>query len=168
MQKLYYSLFTHCRTAPQANDLVDYMINLRKSTHMPKVLVVEDITSYAENSSPSDFLLMCSFLKNTAYLCSQANETTAFLIASSKFKPDILNQISLILQPTKIWRTYETDCNDKTKNNYTLREISLNPVDKVSKELHFSLFENDEEGVLRLNSIKHLFEEDCNFNSTIM
>lgn len=94
-------------TAPNARDFINYMINLRKAAHIPKVLVVEDITTYAENSSESEYLLMCSFLKSTIQFCSQVHGSTASLIISSKFKPDELNKINLILTPSKIWRSYE-------------------------------------------------------------
>lgn len=143
------------------------MINLQKSANLPKVIVVEDITSYNENSTETDYLLMCSLLKNTIHICSQTHNSTSFLIISSKFKPEKLNVLNLIFKPIRIWRSYESNDNNKVKN-YILREISLNPICNTRKQLQFSLLKNEGNNILRLSSIKHLFEEDCNFNNVVL
>lgn len=124
--------------------------------------MVEDITGYAENVPETDFLLMCSLLKNLANLCSQANDEVSFLIVSSKFIPDKLNKINLILNPLKIWRSREEN------GKYIWREISLNPVVNTTTELQFSLKGSGEEGVVCLNSIKSFIQETCNFNNSIL
>lgn len=124
--------------------------------------MVEDITGYAENVPETDFLLMCSLLKNLANLCSQANDEVSFLIVSSKFIPDKLNKINLILNPLKIWRSREEN------GKYIWREISLNPVVNTTTELQFSLKGSGEEGGVCLNSIKSFIQETCNFNNSIL
>ena len=145
------------------------MVNLRQTAQLPKVIVVEDISSLAENTSEAEFLLMCSYLKNTVNFCSRAHENLAFLILSCKFDADKLNTINFILLPNKIWRSYETESDEnKQMKNYVLRELSLNPLRNVYQELSFSLLEKQDGKYVRLNSITSLFDDsNCNFNNVI-
>lgn len=110
---------------------------------------------------------MCSLLKNTSHLCSQANDGMAYLLLSSALEPNILNIINLILLPTKIWRAHEEE-NDEKKKNYSLLDISLDPTCCETNELRFSLLKTEDNESLRLNSTKLTFAEGCNFNNCIV
>lgn len=157
------------RTAPDAAGLTDFLINLPKLPHIPKVLVVEDVTSYVKTSHTPDpdFWLLCSLLKQTADTCWRFHKNVIYLILSIKFEPDKLNALNFIINPRKIWKTVETPSDDDRVKNFTLREISTNPVCDTSQSMEFSLFEKTDEQFLRLNNIETLFEESCNFNNKV-
>ncbi|XP_065213408.1 uncharacterized protein LOC135840691 [Planococcus citri] len=158
-------------TAPNAESLMNFLINLQKSPHVPRVLVVEDITGYmsTSDSTEQNFLLLCALLKHISVTCSKFHKSSVFLILSMKFVPEKLNVINFILNPGKIWKTVSGPCDNSNSDvkHFTLQEISTNPLNNTSRTLEFSLIKKTEDQLLRLNNIKDLFEESCNFNNKI-
>lgn len=131
--------------------------------------MVEDVTSYVNTSDSANqsFPLICALLKHISQTCWRFHKSTIFLILSIKFIPEKLNVLNLILNPGKIWKTIPAACDTNNVKNFTLQEISTNPLNDTSQTLEFSLLENTDEQFLRLNNIKDLFGESSNFNSKV-